>query len=394
MTRTPGRTNLSREQFHALTRPLVGMPVSHAWRGFGSAMFLELGELTTHTRIDRKRGKVVDTHGEVTLMLEWSWRVESPGAIQFGSWSENPRMTRGVASLEGHTILDVQLEGRLPELVLTLDGKRWLHTFMTAEGQPVWAIRLRDDAWLGVNRGHLYRQGPEREWQDQGDAGGGVDTRTRRNSGVRAAGRGSQHRAAGNTVLCRSPFIDGSTRGWCFSGRAGAGGGWGSATSGSRVPAAVRPNEGGATSSPQAEDADPLRPLLLPLSTILIGCHFYDKCIVFYLQMPPPPPLTLRGREPLEVMGNRTPLNTVIRRVNSRNLLTASAAFRRLHSGKDHDANLSRRRCPRRWWCGVQRQAPGPGWGGGRQRQFGRHGRDRERDQCGRDGRRRYRLSA
>ncbi|HEU4883149.1 MAG TPA: hypothetical protein VFT45_12905 [Longimicrobium sp.] len=163
MPRTHGRTTLSREQFRALTRPLVGMPVSHTWRGAGSAIFLELGALTTFTRTMRKLGEVEFMRGEVGLMLEWSWRVESPGAIQFGSWSENPRITRGVASLEGHTILDIQLEGRLPELVLALDGKRWLHTFMTAEGQPCWAVRMEDDAWLGVNRGHLYRQRPRSE---------------------------------------------------------------------------------------------------------------------------------------------------------------------------------------------------------------------------------------
>ena len=172
MKRTPGRTRITREQFRALTRPLVGLPISHAWRGFGSAIFLELGALTTTTRTDPKRGEVVDTDGEVTLMLEWSWRVESPGAIQFGSWSTNPRITHGVAALEGHTILDVALEGRLPELVLTLDGKRWLHTFMTAEGQPRWAIRLEDGAWLGFHRGQLYRQGPESEWNTADDGNG------------------------------------------------------------------------------------------------------------------------------------------------------------------------------------------------------------------------------
>lgn len=170
MPRTPGRTTLTREQFRALTRPLVGMPVSHAWRGFGSAIFLELGALTTSTRTDPRRGEVVHTDGEVTLMLEWSWRVESPRAIRFGSWSTNPRITRGVASLRGHTIVALELEGRLPELVLTLDRNRWLHTFMTAEGQPQWAIRLQDRAWLGVNRGHLYRQGPRAEWEAEADS--------------------------------------------------------------------------------------------------------------------------------------------------------------------------------------------------------------------------------
>jgi hypothetical protein len=57
--RTPGRTLLTREQFRELTRPPVGMPISHAVRGFGSAIQLELGALTTYTRTYRKRGEVI-----------------------------------------------------------------------------------------------------------------------------------------------------------------------------------------------------------------------------------------------------------------------------------------------------------------------------------------------
>jgi hypothetical protein len=163
MPRPPGRTILTPERFHALTRPLIGMPVSHTWRGAGSAIVLELGALTTSTRTSRTAGEVTSIVGEASLMLEWSWRVESPRAIQFGSWSIEARITRGVASLQGCTIMDVQLEGRLPELVLTLDGKRWLHTFMTAEGQPAWDIRLQDGAWLVVERGRLIRQAPRAE---------------------------------------------------------------------------------------------------------------------------------------------------------------------------------------------------------------------------------------
>lgn len=156
----PGRSVLSREEFAALTRPLVGMPVSHTWRGAGSAIFLELGALTTETRISRKRGEYTATSGEATFMLEWSWRVESPRAIQFGSWSTERRITHGVASLAGHTLVQLELAGRIPELVLTLDRSRWLHTFMTAEGQPAWYIRLQDTSWLSVRRGHIIRQAP------------------------------------------------------------------------------------------------------------------------------------------------------------------------------------------------------------------------------------------
>lgn len=162
MTRTsriPGRTLLTRDDFRALTRPIIGMPISHTWRGAGSAIFLELGALSTVTRKSPKGGEYTSTFGEVTFMLEWSWRVERAASIEFGSWSRNPRITRGVASLVGHTIIDLHVEGRLPELVVALDGQRWVHTFMTHEGQPEWAIRLHN-TWVGVDRGRLIRQGP------------------------------------------------------------------------------------------------------------------------------------------------------------------------------------------------------------------------------------------
>jgi hypothetical protein len=34
---------------------------------------------------------------------------------------------------------------------------------MTAEGQPEWSIRMRDNAWIGVIRGHVYRQASRSE---------------------------------------------------------------------------------------------------------------------------------------------------------------------------------------------------------------------------------------
>jgi hypothetical protein len=63
---------------------LVEKQVSHVWRGHGSAIFVEFGELSTD--LDRVNGKT-NPSGELTLMIEWSWRIERTRSILCGSWS-------------------------------------------------------------------------------------------------------------------------------------------------------------------------------------------------------------------------------------------------------------------------------------------------------------------
>ncbi len=88
-------------------------------------------------------------------MLEWSWRVESRRAVRFGSWSGDRKVSNGLASLTGRSIIELGVEGRLPELNVALTGGVWLHSFMTAEGQPAWTVFLPDGSWLCVERGVL-----------------------------------------------------------------------------------------------------------------------------------------------------------------------------------------------------------------------------------------------
>jgi hypothetical protein len=137
---------VSMESFHKLTQPLVGLPLSGTWRGYGSALFLELGLLTPSAQKPK---------GEASVMIEWSWRVESPRAIAFGSWSGVRRIDRGIQSLAGSVIEDISLVGRLPEISIRLSDKRWIQSCMTTDGQPEWAIVLRERSWLCVKRGRV-----------------------------------------------------------------------------------------------------------------------------------------------------------------------------------------------------------------------------------------------
>src|SRR5438876_8451243 len=117
------------------------MRVSHAWRGYGSALFRELGALRPVRPPRHAKGRATPRHpkGEATAMIEWSWRIEGARSLEFGSWSSERRINAGIRRLA-----DITVAGRLPELVLALTGGRWVHSFMTADGQPEWVVFLRD----------------------------------------------------------------------------------------------------------------------------------------------------------------------------------------------------------------------------------------------------------
>ena len=52
---------------------LVGQPISHVWRGYGSALFIGFGSLRPVAKRDGPSG---NPEGEVSLRVEWRWRIE------------------------------------------------------------------------------------------------------------------------------------------------------------------------------------------------------------------------------------------------------------------------------------------------------------------------------
>ena len=63
---------------------LSGMPVTHSWRGYGSAIFLEFGPLTAAVDRDgkprvRRNGSPYNPLGEMEAMIESGWRVVRGG---------------------------------------------------------------------------------------------------------------------------------------------------------------------------------------------------------------------------------------------------------------------------------------------------------------------------
>ncbi len=147
---------LSIESFADFTSGLIGLPVSRAWQGYGSAIFLEFGRLQSTRKRDGQPGS---PRGEWTLFIEWSWRIEGKRRIWCGSWSDGERWPRAFARLQNGAVASIQTTGRLPEIDFGLTNGLHLLSTMTAEGNPAWALIKRKDGAsqsVGVSGGRLY----------------------------------------------------------------------------------------------------------------------------------------------------------------------------------------------------------------------------------------------
>ncbi|MFS2108186.1 hypothetical protein ACCC88_00740 [Sphingomonas sp. Sphisp140] len=146
------------EAFEALAAALQGLPIGHIWRGYGSALFLELGTVSEVPRGTRDGETWL--LGQVTLGIEWSWRIEDATAIRCGSWSDEALWEPVFAQLRGARIAQCALFGALPEVALTTDTGMRLLSFSTTDGQPRWQLvdRRKEgaDRWFSVRDGKLH----------------------------------------------------------------------------------------------------------------------------------------------------------------------------------------------------------------------------------------------
>jgi hypothetical protein len=145
------------DTFQRIGTELVGMKVGHLWRGYGSAIFLEFGALSPG-RV-RRDGSPGNPRGELTLGIEWSWRVENAESIICGSWSEEELWEPAFQLVRSSSVSGLSIFGRIPEIDLALADGLHLVSFMTAEGQPEWSLadrRSTPHVWLTVRKGILF----------------------------------------------------------------------------------------------------------------------------------------------------------------------------------------------------------------------------------------------
>lgn len=141
---------LSSKEFEELAAPLVGLKVSLAWKGYGSAVFLELGALAP---LESRRQQ--HNRGQACISVEWDWRVESEVAVLYGSSNSRPEIDAGIRSLQGANIEAVTVIGQVPELVIQFSNGHFLKSMVMVSGDPEWSIKLPDGRWVYARRGKL-----------------------------------------------------------------------------------------------------------------------------------------------------------------------------------------------------------------------------------------------
>jgi predicted transcriptional regulator len=144
---------LATERFASFTAPLIGMPVSSVWFGYGSAVFLEFGALTDRVH---SNGLVGNPRGEMGLMIEAGWRIEGNRSILCGSSASPARRKRWCEGLLGAHVQSASLYGRLPELSLGFSNGRYVASATEAVNQPDWTLfdyRRDPFRWLHVRGG-------------------------------------------------------------------------------------------------------------------------------------------------------------------------------------------------------------------------------------------------
>lgn len=144
------------QTFDLFCTSLVGLQLRHIWRGYGSAIFLEIGDLTYSLRKD---GTQSNPKGEIALEAECGWRIEDDRSIICGSWSDDRCQEHACDRLRGCSIKKCELFGILPEVIITTHNRIRFITFSTTEGQPQWGLvdrRCHLDHWFTVRNGRLH----------------------------------------------------------------------------------------------------------------------------------------------------------------------------------------------------------------------------------------------
>lgn len=144
------------EMFQQTAADARGLQLNHVWRGYGTAIFLEFGELSEQIRKD---GKIGNPAGEITIGIESDWRIERGAFIVCGSMSDEGLKEEQLAALVGSYLGDITIFARLPEICVRLSGHIWLMSFTVSTPEPDWMLidrRRNPNLSFGIKDGEFH----------------------------------------------------------------------------------------------------------------------------------------------------------------------------------------------------------------------------------------------
>lgn len=135
---------------------LIGLSVSRAWLGYGSPIFLELGNLTAESPRNYERG-------EFLININWDWRIECETKILFGSSNDRKEIQNGLDDIKNAKVKSVDVSGAIPEISVTFENGYVLRSMSMHSGNPQWNIGFNDSDFMFWENGYFFFGAGEEE---------------------------------------------------------------------------------------------------------------------------------------------------------------------------------------------------------------------------------------
>jgi hypothetical protein len=127
---------------------LEGLPINEAWKGYGSYIFLELGEL-------QDNGPSRHQKGEVTAAFEFDWTIENDEMVECGAHDSYVDIDVALSGLNGHIVTKAELIGLPPQLQLTLSDGRRIRSCTMQRGYPEWHVWINSELFISPEPGSM-----------------------------------------------------------------------------------------------------------------------------------------------------------------------------------------------------------------------------------------------
>ncbi len=135
----------STSEISVLIQPLLNRSVSRAWKGYGSAIFLELGALNP-----------ASNQSEVSIGVEWDWRIECDRTVLCGSSNRGSEIQQQIQGLEGATVQAIALLEPIPDLAVQFSNGWTLRSQVMMNADPQWSLQLADHQWIYPKNGAIW----------------------------------------------------------------------------------------------------------------------------------------------------------------------------------------------------------------------------------------------